>query len=371
MKKVLIPYFLAGSGHLVSATAIYNHLLEKGRDWEIRLFEPSDELSLTQLDSLYKRSWSTILKRPLFGTIVFFLSEHVFSFITRAINKRVMKASTRPMVEFLTSYKPDLIVTTHWGCGHLAAAAMKAGAPACPLFVVRNDLGGAYKLQKVDCDRIIVMSTESVEAFEKLGIPSEKILQVNPIVRSQFMNGGSIEKEGKGELTLLLTSGGEGIGNKKNTASIILKIAEITGRKVSIDILTGRNNELREKLKVDMRDPRVTLHGYREDVDKLIRKADIVVGKCGANSTMETVMSGTPFLITQIGAPNEHPNKDYIVNRGYGWYARNFRSFTRIITRIFEDDEEIAGKLKNLSKRPTVNGAAQIADAVHEAVERK
>lgn len=379
MKKVLIPYFLAGSGHLVSAIAIQHYLRKKRPSWEVRLFEPSEELGLEPLDGLYKRSWNAILKKPILSAIIFFLAENIFSFIPYAVNRRVTRAATPAMTEFLNEYKPDFIITTHWGCGHVVAEAMKAGAPVCPLFVTRNDLGGAYRLQRVDCDRIIVMSPEAEHAFRKLRVPAERILQVNPVVRPEFLAdnaGGTVEPDSlSGEkqngLKILLTSGGEGIGNIKKTSAMILETADRIARAVAIDILTGRNEQLRCELTRDLDDPRITVHGYRDDVHTLMKAADIVVGKCGANSTMETVMSGKPFLITQIGAPNEHGNKQYILKRGYGWYARSFKSLERIIIKVMQNENEMAKKMKNLTKRPVVNGAAQIADTVIETMEKK
>lgn len=226
---------------------------------------------------------------------------------------------------------------------------------------------------------MIVMSPEAERAFRRLGVPPETILQVNPVVRSEFLaedagevysDDSSADGNGKG-LKILLTSGGEGIGNIKKTSAMILEAADRIGRTVKIDILTGRNGQLRCELSRDLHDPRIEVHGYRDDVHALVKAADIVVGKCGANSTMETVMSGKPFLITQIGAPNELGNKEYILRRGYGWYARSFRSLEKIFEKVLQSDDEMIAKKKNLTKRPTVNGAAQIAEAVIETIERK
>ena len=43
--RILVPYFLAGSGHLVSARAIAHYIRAKKPDWDIRFIEPADEFN--------------------------------------------------------------------------------------------------------------------------------------------------------------------------------------------------------------------------------------------------------------------------------------------------------------------------------------
>lgn len=364
-KKILIPYFLAGSGHLVSATAIHHFLSGKKPDWECRLFEPARELRIDMLNKLYIKSWHFVLKRPKTSALVFYLSEHVFWPISLAINRYATRKAAPAMRDFLIKYKPDLIITTHWGCGHLVAEAMKIGAPKVPLFVVRNDLGGAYRIQKVDCDLTVVMSANAVQAFRRLGVPESRLYQANLLVRPQFSRDasvvdGSLERPFK----ILLSSGGEGLGNISKTARSMLAEGDRSRRDLSIDILTGRNTELKEQLEAVLEDPRVTVHGYREDVDRLMREADIVVGKCGANYTMETAMSGKPFLVTQVGAPSERPNLRFVLEGGLGWYAPNSLSLRDVLRQILTEDGFIDKVLRNLDALPRKNGAEEIAEKV-------
>jgi UDP-N-acetylglucosamine:LPS N-acetylglucosamine transferase len=365
-KRILIPYFLAGSGHLVSATAIHHFLCSKRPDWDIRLFEPAEELRIDLLNGLYKNSWKFVLKRPLISGPLFFLSEHLLSFLTIAVSRYVTRKAAPAMSQFLADYKPDLIVTTHWGCGHLASEAMSTGAPKVPLLVVRNDLGGAYKLQKVECDLTIVMAKEARDAFMRLGTPADRLMLANPLVRPQFSRDHteSADTSADDPFRILLSSGGEGLGNISKTARIMLREAARCNREIEIDILAGRNTALKDTLENTLKDPQVTIHGYRDDVHLLMQESDIVVGKCGANYTMETAMIGKPFLITQVGAPSERPNMRYVLERGFGWYAGDFVSLRRTLNRILSDPEEMRSCLANLATLPRKNGAEEVADRV-------
>ena len=377
-RRILLPYFLAGSGHLVSATAIRHFLHIKKPEWDLRLFEPADELNLDILAANYIRSWQFVLKRPIASKILFFLSERVFPFIVTAVNRRVAAKTAASVGSFLEEYKPDLILTTHWACGHLVQTAVRRGyyKSNVPLIVVRNDLGGAYRVQRVDCDLTVVMSKEGIEAFTSLGIPRKKLMQVNLLVRPDFLRDTSTQDnqepiERVSPLRILLSSGGEGLGNLRKSCEMILAEAKRSNRSVSIDILAGRNQQLVEDLRSCFRNEAVTVHGYKNDVHLLMKEVDLVVGKCGANYTMETLMLGKPFFITQIGAPSEIPNMKYVVSRGCGWYARTSRQAAGLFGRIFSDASEIEEKLRNLNSLPRKSGAEQIADRVIEMVESR
>ncbi len=237
---------------------------------------------------------------------------------------------------------------------------------------MRNDLGGAYKLQNVKCDLTIVMATEAVEAFRRLGAPANQLRLVNPLVRPEF-SGNSYRSEkmaaDDGVFRILLSSGGEGLGNAGKAVRIILREAERCHREIEIDILVGRNSGLKSTLERTIDDQRVTVHGYLNDVHLLMRKADLVVGKCGANYTMETIMMQRPFLITQVGAPSEKPNMRYVLERGYGWYARSFLSLRRTLRRIFSDPREMRSRIENLAGLPQKNGAEEIAELIIAEIE--
>ncbi|MBT3271848.1 MAG: hypothetical protein HN368_01740, partial [Spirochaetales bacterium] len=374
---VLMPYLLAGSGHLSSATAIKYFIETKQPGWHVRLFEPADELNLEILNANYKRSWQFLLKWPILGKILFFLAEKVIPFVTIAANKNIAKKAAPDIAGFLSEYDPDLVITTHWSCGHLVDAAWNipedskngSNVSRVPLIVVRNDLGGVYKIQQVDCDLTVVMSEEGIEAFKAIGVPGDKLMQANLLVRPEFLvhrktTIDDITLDSSRPLRILLSAGGEGLGNLFASADMILTEASNAGRNIELELLAGRNQKLSEKLFEHFRGSPVNVHGYREDMPALMSSVDLVVGKCGANYTMETLMLGKPFLITQIGAPNEKPNMEYVVSRGCGWYAKNRVAERDIFALIFSNPAEIHAKMKNLAKLPSMSGAEQIADRV-------
>lgn len=167
---------------------------------------------------------------------------------------------------------------------------------------------------------------------------------------------------------VLLSAGGEGLGAMEEYARVVLEEADSAGAEVRLMFVTGRNQELYERMQRELVDPRVLLFGYRDDMPDLMAAADIVAGKCGANYTMETLMMRKPFIITQVGAPNEEFNKDYVVTRGMGWHAPDPNAFRPIFRRILTDPTVLAATVERLNTLPETSGAEEIADAIIQAL---
>ncbi|MFP4383061.1 MAG: glycosyltransferase [Spirochaetia bacterium] len=376
-KKILLPYFLAGSGHIVSAQAIGHYLKIARPDWDLRFLEPADEFKDKKLDRYYRQSWKTLLSKPNFARFAFGLLGDGLPVLTMSILNDIIQEAIPKAIGYILGYKPDLIITTHWGCGSIFQAAREEMESDVPLFLTRNDLGGAYLLQDCDADMTFVMAEDAKKAFLNMGLPPEKIKRVNPLVRPQFVEERFSKTAAREKLdlnqekfTLLLSEGGEGLGSTEELLEGLLKEVKRINPSFQVLVVTGRNTELFTKIERRFNSEDVIPLGYRNDMHILMQAADVIAGKCGANYTMETVMSRKPFIITQIGAPSEEYNKNFIVNNGYGWYAPTAKKLLELLTGLMKDTQQIDEKTANLNKLPAQNGAEEIAGYIVDTLER-
>ena len=375
-KRILLPYFLAGSGHLVSANAIASYLQKKRPNWLCRLVEPADEFGSAALDSFFRRSWQLVLSRPKVASMGFALLDSLFPSIPAAVNSGIMRREMPHARNLIENFRPDLIATTHWGCGHLFQATREEYGIDVPLFLVRNDLGGAFQIQNCGSDLTFVMSAEAKQAFLDIGVEEDRLRQVNLLVRPDFVPDAVSKRDARrlfgvdeSSTMVLLSAGGEGVGALEEYARATLEAFSLSSQSLSLFVLTGRNQELYSHLSNTFTDDRVSIQQYREDMHLLMGAADFVVGKCGANYTMESLMLRKFFVITQIGAPNEVHNMRFVVDNELGWYAPSVDEYRTILEKYLRGDPELDRVRNQIQKLDPVSGAEQIADAIIEHVE--
>jgi len=372
-KKILIPYFLAGGGHIIAAQAIAYYMNQKNPEWDIRFLEVADEFNDMKLDKFYRRSWQLLLKKPGLAKFVYSTFARRFTPVTLAANAIAIKEAIPKAIGYLSGYQPDLIITTHFGCGHIFHAARKKHGDDIPLLYARNDLGGAFRIQDCHAEILFVTSNEAERDFINIGVPKEKLRNVNFLVRPQFMESKMTKMEARTKLdipeeayTILFTAGGEGLGFDSLTEFVDVYLQIIKEQKMlaRVIIVTGRNEKLREMLKEKYKRPEVIPLGYRDDMEVLTAASDLVGGKFGAIYTMETLTMRKPFIGTLMGAPNEYYNKEFVVNNDYGWYAPTPRVFRSVLENIFGNRSVIEEKIRKLSYFPSKNGAEVIADTI-------
>ena len=133
-------------------------------------------------------------------------------------------------------------------------------------------------------------------------------------------------------------------------------------------VATGRNAALRRHLAARFAGSRVVPLPFRDDMEVLLAAADLAAGKCGTLFTLEVTAARRPFLITQVGAPNERHSRSFIVRNGYGWYAPSARAFQAALRRALVEGE-VESARRALARAPRPTGAAQVAAAVAAAVD--
>ncbi len=367
-KKILIPYFLAGSGHLAVAESVAHALAGRRPGWDLRLLEPAEELRDQPMTRLYKKAWRAILEMPAAAKQLVFDMDEAFPALTSFINSTAMRSAVLKSVGFLAGYRPDLILSTHWACTHIFNRARRKLEMQVPLLYVYTELAGSYQLINCGADLYFVMSAEAAHDLQvEGGIPAEQIREINLVVRPQFIHGILNREQARERLglpregfILLFNVGGEGIGPTVGFVSAFIEVV----REGRILVATGRNEKLFHELEEKFPDERVIPLCYRTDMDVLMAASDVLAGKAGASYSMEAVIMATPFIITQIGAPSERPNMQYIVDNGFGWYAPTPARFAELLRELISNPAMFSRALDNLGQVSRRNGSEDIAEAI-------
>ncbi|TFG61624.1 MAG: hypothetical protein E4H36_10020 [Spirochaetales bacterium] len=367
-KRILIPYFLAGSGHFAVAGAVQHYLNKKYPDLEVRLLEPAIEFKDELLNNFFKEAWKHILRMKKSTSQFLFDIDKAIPSLAKFINNQHLKLAILKGMGFLVGYQPDLILSTHWGCAHLFNHARKELDTPIPLFNVFTELAGGHKLTNCGADKYFAVSPQAIRDLTHYEIPEEDMLLINFIVRPNLIKGVIKKEDARISLGLpqdrfitVFNVGGEGLGHVNDFISAFTRVFP----EGMLIVLAGRNEELFKTVQSSFSGTNVVGYGFREDIDRFLASADLLAGKCGGSFSMEAVMMGKPFVITNVGAPSERPNKDYILSKGYGWYTPKAEKFGRLLADLQRDMSLFEKVRENLASVPVINGAEQIADTIH------
>ncbi len=363
---VLLPYFAAGAGHVSAARAVAAALEERGRAAEL---VDAAQLGGPRTERFFVSSWDWILRHRRAGQLAF-AGGAALPALTRLVNRSAVSQAVPRARDLLDSRRPSAVLATHWGTAHIFAHARRYARHRPPLLYVFTELGGAHGLLACHADRYFAMGDAAAAAVRESGVAPARIERVAPITHGRFLAAPD-RAEARRRLRLdqrrpvvFYGLGGAGIGDAEGFVHACTR-AVPDG---VVLVATGRNAALRDRLAARFNGRRVVPLPFRDDVEVLLAAADLAAGKCGTLFTLEVTASRRPFLITQVGAPNERHSRTFIVRNGYGWYAPSARAFAAALRRALIDGGLEAAR-RALARAPRPTGAGQVAAAVIAAVD--
>ncbi len=364
-KKILMTYLSAGLGHLVLAQAIAHYVREMRPSWDIRIMDAARDLDDALMKKTFEDLWRVFLKMPAFVSQFLFALERLAPRLVNRLNRRGFRTAVPKAAEYLASYQPDLIMSTHWACSHLFSLARGTQAP--PLFYIYGELGATYGVINCGADLYFTLTPRIEEGLRRIGVAQEKLHRVPMVVHPHLLANGApreVFKKRLGvperDLLVILSLGGEGIGHSMRFVDAFIRGVE----GATLLVLTGRNDQLLRLLSKRFSSPKVIPMGYQEDISGIVAAADVLAGKCGTGYAMMAMKKGIPLIVTHIGAPNERENMRFIVDNGYGWFCPRPRQFVQQIALMAKDRSSCRDVMERLQQVGPQNGAEAIAAAI-------
>lgn len=276
---------------------------------------------------------------------------------------------TERFLTALNNIKPDMIISVHAQFNGSVLNILKKHKLNIPVCTVIADLVNIHpawwdtRITKVFCP-----TDESVELARKSNVPNDAIMRSHFPIRRQFTEIASSiahkEYDVNKPLNCLIMSGGEGSGNLKNIAMILLKRFH-----TNVTIICGRNLRMKKILEFEFEEygDRVQILGFCNDIEKYMMQADLCLLRGSPNSLMEAIMCNVPTVITGALPGQEANNPDYIEKNKLGINCENLEILPDILENLLKDD---AALLKSISetqrKYRNINCAKDIADEIYK-----
>ena len=345
-KKILILYASAGHGHEKAAKAI----LEACRELPGVNAQIVDTISLASLffGNLYRQSYLLQIHYvPWLWGIFYFVCDvsWVYGVIRRV--RRAMNAVLAGRLErLILEERPDVIIATHFLSVEVTSHLKEQGRIHGKLLNVITDYLPHHVWLAKRVDLYAVALPETKEKLMQWRVPADRIRVTGIPVEKKFLADlPTLEMRARLQLdlsafTVLITSGGGGIGSMKNIVEGLLELK----KPIQILAVCGTNQPLFHRLSSMAVDrPLLKVFGFVDHMQELMAASDLVIGKGGGLTITESFSQGKPIILFQ-SIPGQETRNAFCVNRHHaGFVVRTIDEIAQKVSELLESPDQLDG----------------------------
>jgi UDP-N-acetylglucosamine:LPS N-acetylglucosamine transferase len=249
---------------------------------------------------------------------------------------------------------PHIVVSVHPLTQHLFARVLKelGLADRIPLVTVVTDpYYGFWKGWACDDVRLyLVASDEARQQLIEYGIAPEKIkisgMPVHPKFSFPGDDAARVARTALGldseKFTVFLNAGWEGGGNIPHIFRELVR-GELD---VQAIFLAGKNEALRNEAELVAAEAKfpIKVIGYSDEVEQLMRAANVMISKLGGSSTFEALACRLPIIadVTTQPMPQEASTVKLVAKSGAAVLLRRASDIVPVVDRMIEDSRHYA-----------------------------
>lgn len=248
---------------------------------------------------------------------------------------------------FLSHIRPDAIICTHF-LPFLALSTEKELKHSYRFFASTTDFDVHQLWMSPLVEQYYVFCEESAWQLSAKGIPKEKISVTGIPLTPEFTKKQSKQRARTilslplKNFTLLVMSGGFGVGHVRETLATIRELLELYPTKnFTLIIICGKNQELLASISSELFPKNITLvsQGFVNNVHEYMDAADVLISKPGGLTSSEALAKHLPMIIVNPIPGQETRNADILVEHGAAWKAHNTANIGYKLKRIIENPE--------------------------------
>lgn len=286
----------------------------------------------------------------------------------RVITTAAWPIASRAAKALIRSHPADLIVTVHPGANSITLKALGKDRP--PFVTVVTDMVTTHALWFDKRSDLILVPTEMArERAIHYNMPAEKVRVAGLPVADKYCKPPGRKSVARKKLgwtidkpIVLLVGGGEGMGPLAKTAREI----DASGLDVSMVIVCGRNQQLREELESETWENPVFVHGFTRNMPDFMRAADFIVTKAGPGTITEALNAQLPIILYAKVPGQEDGNVTFVEKEGVGVWAPTPKEVVRALTRWISRPTEREMIIENCRRARKPEAAHSIARTIGE-----
>lgn len=257
------------------------------------------------------------------------------------MNQGVSTLSHNRFQRLMEDYRPDLILSVHSMFNGSVLKLLKSCRMDVPLVTLQADIINIHKSWcEPNAFRTICPTPEAYECSLRHGMPAEKLVYMGFPTRRRFTDLARTmqipDYDGVRPLRCMMMSGGEGSGNLKRYADVLMKHT-----RAELTIICGRNKKIRKRLTerfLPQYADRIRILGFVSDIQNEMAAHDVLIARGSPNSLMEGVVMNLPLIVTGALPGQERDNPKLIVNHDLGVICRSPEELPSVINNLLADD---------------------------------
>lgn len=346
MKKVLILTTSTGEGHNQAANSISDSFEKSGYNV---IFHDFLKNNSKILNKLFVNGYE--ISASFFPKLYGFSYKLTDTKLTNKLLSAVFLLTKRKIYNLIKSENPDVILATHPFVVNILGSLKKKRINK-PVIVIITDFKAHSTYIDKNIDAYIVASEDTKADLSKKGINPKKIFTFGIPVKDQFMQKHLDINSTKndGYFNILLMSGSMGLNN----ISYVLRELLNNSNKLRITVVCGKNEKLKESLlneyKHPIRDKKLHILGFSQDIDSLMDYSDLIISKPGGLTVTEAISKNLPLLIPFAIPGQEIQNTEFLTSNGYAMYLENLLELNLIIDNLISNPSNLKKMKLNLSK---------------------
>ena len=337
--KCLILSITTGQGHNQTAKVISDYLKEHGAECSyMDVFNYINPALSGSISRLYLMSTKSLPR--IYGGVYRMAERRRVGEGMHGISKLTNTVLARPLIKYIKTEKPDVIICTHIFAGLLVTyIAERYGISAKTVGIVTDFTFHPY-WEDSALDYYVIANPLLMNQGMKKGIPKEKFVCTGIPIDLKFSKKTPRDEACRklgidNTRTILVMGGSMGFGH------ISGMIKELDNMELNFQIVSvcGNNKKLKEKIDKTTFKKKVINYGFTDKVDLLMDAADCIITKPGGLTTSEALAKGLPIIMANPIPGQEDRNVEFLLNAGAALKISNTYPIDNAVYQIFSSQK--------------------------------
>lgn len=358
MKKMLILTASTGGGHNSVARTlsgmfegqydieVLDFIREESKVLELLIEEGYDMLA-TDFPTLYGRLYNSPIHNSL----------------TASMTERLSRALYRRTHQIIKKKQPDIILGAHTFSVHIVNRLKKKGHYNGLFVSFVTDFEAHHGYIASEVDLYITASEYTNNSLIEKGIDKNRIKSLGIPVDQKFRVELDIEKGV--DFTALIMGGSMGMSSMIEVIRNLLK----TDEPFKMIIVCGRDESLKKKLenvlKGTFHNKEVILHGFVDNVEVLMSKADLIISKPGGLTTSEAIVKGLPMLVPYYIPGQEEENLEYLTLANLAIPVGDLDNIGQMVEYLIKNPQRLESVRESMKREASTYSPQETVAAVN------